>query len=57
MAHYPMYLEFRCVNKLIFPFAIGDRIITGPGQLLEMEELLLNGQKIRTFKNVRPPDP
>lgn len=30
----------------------GDRIITAPGQVLEMEELTLDGRTVRTWKNV-----
>ena len=32
---------------------LGDRILTAPGEILEMEELVLNGHKVRTWKNVR----
>jgi hypothetical protein len=30
----------------------GDRIITAPGQILEMEQVIINGQVQRTWKNV-----
>ena len=30
----------------------GDRIITAPGQVLELEELVLDGRTVRTWKNV-----
>jgi hypothetical protein len=31
---------------------LGDRIITAPGQMLEMEEKTLQGRKYRVWKNV-----
>lgn len=30
----------------------GDRILTAPGQVLEMEEAQINGQTLRVWKNV-----
>jgi hypothetical protein len=30
----------------------GDRIITAKGQVLEMEEMVLEGRRVRTWKNV-----
>lgn len=31
--------------------------MTAPGEILEMEEVIQSGQKIRTWKNVCPPLP
>jgi len=30
----------------------GDQIITAKGQVLEVEELVLDGRRVRTWKNV-----